>query len=88
MRMFLASLLCSGLLVLPFAIANADQPPRHPHPPPQEAIDACAKAKAGDACSFTHHDHDITGTCAAIPDATTLVCRPDHPPPPPPPRSR
>ena len=68
-----------------FSGAAADQaPPPHPHPPPREAIDACAKAKQHDACSFTIHDHSIAGTCETIPDTSTLACRPDHPPPPPP----
>jgi hypothetical protein len=87
MKLVLASILVT---VLPFAIAAADNdrppPPRHPHPPPQVAIDACAQSKVGDTCSFTHRDHNISGTCGVIPDTTTLVCHPDHPPPPPPPR--
>lgn len=70
-------------LVVPFAIAAADRPGPPPRPP-QEAIDACAKAKQGDTCSFTHRDHQIAGTCEAPPDGSTLACRPDHPPPPPP----
>jgi hypothetical protein len=69
-------------LVLPFAVAYADRPP--PHQPPQAAFDACAQAKAGDACSVTLHDHTITGVCAMAPDAQALACRPDHPPGPPP----
>jgi hypothetical protein len=69
------------LLVLPFAVARADRP--H-HPPPQAAFDACARAKAGDPCSVTLHDHTMTGVCAAAPDTTALACRPDHPPGPPP----
>ena len=84
MRFFVASMLLSALVVLPFAIvANAEEP-HHPHPPPQIAIDACAKAKLGDTCSFQIYDHAISGTCVVIPDTTTLACRPDHPPPPPP----
>jgi hypothetical protein len=67
---------------LPFAVANADHP-RHPHPPPQAAIDACAKSKAGDACSVTFHEHTLNGKCGNVPDVTPLVCKPDHPPPPP-----
>jgi hypothetical protein len=69
-------------LILPFAVAYADRPP--PHQPPQAAFDACARAKAGDACSVTLHDHTRTGVCAAAPDTAALVCRPDHPPGPPP----
>lgn len=87
MKLVIASVLVT---VLPFAIAQADRSrgggdrPHLPHhPPPQEAIDACAKAARGDACSFTMHDHTITGTCDAPPDKTVLACRPDHPPLPP-----
>jgi hypothetical protein len=71
-------------LVLAFdAGSNAPPPPHHGHhAPPQEAIDACTKKKADDACSFTFRDHAITGTCKAPPDnASQLACRPDHPPP-------
>ena len=71
------------VLALPFAIARADRPAGHPGPP-QAAFDACASAKAGDACSVTMHEHTIAGVCAAAPDSTALACRPDHPPGPPP----
>jgi hypothetical protein len=70
------------VLALPFAVARADRPPHHA--PPQAAFDACASAKAGDACSVTLHDHTITGVCAAAPESSALACRPDHPPGPPP----
>jgi hypothetical protein len=70
-------------LVVPFAIAAADQP-RHRHPPPAEAVDACAKSRQGDACAFSIHDHRVTGICQQLPDTTTLACKPDRPPPPPP----
>jgi hypothetical protein len=78
----------AGLFVaaLPFAIARADRgndrrPPPHP---PQAAIDACASKAAGDACTVSLGEHSMSGTCAALPDAGTLACRPDHPPGPPP----
>src|SRR5689334_5321467 len=66
--------------LIPLA-ASAD-PPAH-HRPPQEAIDACAKAKAGDTCSVTFHGHTLEGTCEALPDSSTLACRPTPPPIPP-----
>jgi hypothetical protein len=69
------------LLTLSFAAAVAERP--HPRPP-QAAFDACAKAKAGDACSVALPDRTIAGVCAALPDTQALVCRPDHPPGPPP----
>jgi hypothetical protein len=72
---------CLVVLALPFAVARADRP--H-HPPPQAAFDACAKAKAGDACSMTLHDHPVAGVCIQPPDTSALACRPDHPPWPPP----
>jgi len=70
-------------LVVPFAIAAADQP-RPPHPPPQQAIDACAKSKQGDTCTFAIHDRQVTGTCEQLPDKHVVACKPDRPPPPPP----
>ena len=59
MKLVLGSLL---VLALPFAAAYADGPRHHP---PQAALDACAKAKADDACSFKLRDHTISGKCAA-----------------------
>jgi hypothetical protein len=78
MKLVLGSLL---VLALPFAAAHADGPRRHP---PQAAFDACAKAKADDACSFKLRDHTISGKCAAARASSALVCRPDHPMGPPP----
>lgn len=55
------------------------------HPPPPEALAACASASAGAACSFEHAGHTATGTCAAGPSADApLACKPAQPPPPPP----
>jgi hypothetical protein len=79
-------LLCGGL-------ASADPAPATPPPgPPQAALDACAKSKLGDPCTFTgRHGHDIKGTCATPhrKNITGLVCRGAHgpnvaPPAPPP----
>jgi len=48
--------------------------------PPQQAIDACAKAKTGDTCSFKgRNDQDVSGTCeAARRGGAALVCRPQR----------
>lgn len=83
MRLVLASLVFTAL---PFASSMAE-PPHRPHrPPPKEAFDACANKAKADACAFTIHDHDISGTCEpAPPESDTLACKPDHPPPGPPP---
>jgi len=70
-------------LVVPFALAAAEGP-RPPHPPPKQALDACAKAKQGDTCSFKIDDHEIKGTCETPDAKKPLACRPDRPPPPPP----
>jgi hypothetical protein len=78
MKLVLGSLL---VLALPLAAAYADGPHRHP---PQAALDACAKAKADDACSFKMRDHTISGKCAPARQSSALVCRPDHPMGPPP----
>ena len=63
-------------------LALADR--RHRRPP-KEAVDACASKSAGDACTFAHDSHDITGTCSGPPAGATgpLACKPDQPPPPP-----
>ncbi len=81
----------AAALVLASAVAMADRPP--PHKPPQEAFDACASAKAGDACSFSlpprdgnGSAHTVSGTCDTPPEQTALACKPAHlhgPPPPP-----
>jgi len=78
MKLILGSLL---LVALPFAVARADH---QRHQPPQAAFDACAKAKAGDACSVALHDHTMNGTCGPARESSALVCHPAHPPGPPP----
>ncbi|MBL0212808.1 MAG: hypothetical protein IPQ07_02880 [Myxococcales bacterium] len=71
------------ITALPFAIANADRPP--PPRPPKEAFEACARLKAGDACTVTLGTHTLSGVCATGPDGTgALACKPEHPPGPPP----
>lgn len=50
--------------------------------PPQEALDACARLKAGDACSFTMNGRAVTGTCRGPADKPA-ACAPDDLPPPP-----
>lgn len=86
MRPMSNRLLVSGsalVLILPFAIAAADRPP--PRQPPREAFEACAKLKAGDACSLTLGSRTIPGVCSTGPDGGgALACKPDHPPGPPP----
>ena len=55
--------------------------PDHPPGPPPEAIAACSRATAGDACTVTHGDHTLTGTCEPGPDGgPTLACHPARPP--------
>ena len=72
-----------SLFALPLAVAYADRPHHGPgHPPPQEAIDACASSKRGDSCTVTHDSHTMTGVCDAPADSNLpLACRPDGPPP-------
>src|SRR5262249_34934840 len=66
MKLVLGSLL---VLALPLAAAYADGPRHHP---PQAALDACAKAKADDACSFKLKDHEIKGKCATARESSAL----------------
>jgi hypothetical protein len=61
-----------------------------PHGPPPEALAACTNQTAGAACSFSHHDRSLTGTCKAPPEGSNgaLACAPEggprghHGPPP------
>lgn len=70
-----------AILVGTTGLAMADDPaPKHKGPP-QEALDACAKAKADDACSFTHDTKAVKGTCQQRKHGTGLVCRRPHPAP-------
>jgi len=66
------------LAAVPLAIASADTPAPPKHAPPKAAFDACAKAKQGDACSFTGRaGRTLSGTCE-VPRSggSALVCRP------------
>jgi hypothetical protein len=55
-----------------------------PPPPPQAAIDACAKLRDGDSCSFTLDGRAIDGACRSCPDGkSALACAPKDLPPPP-----
>ena len=46
--------------------------------PPAEAVEACAQARSGDACSFTSPRGDVTGTCWAPDDDAPLACKPER----------
>jgi hypothetical protein len=73
-----------SLILALASYAAADGPRPAHHTPPPEAIAACAKSKAGDACAFKIHDHDMKGTCKPRhDDASQLVCRGEHMHPPP-----
>lgn len=54
---------------------------KRPPPPPPEAIEACEKRSAGEACSFGEGDRATEGTCEAPPHDGALACRPAGPPP-------
>ena len=50
----------------------------HRRGPPQQAIDACADASAGDECSFeSRRRGDMQGNCVDHPRLDGLVCRPE-----------
>lgn len=57
-------------------------PPPGRRGPPAEAVAACASLTASAACSFTHRDRTVTGTCVAPPGGASgsLACRPDRAP--------
>lgn len=62
---------------------NAGGHDGHHRGPPPEAFTACEGKAAGDACTVTHDDQTLTGTCVAppadAPDAR-IACRPDNMP--------
>jgi hypothetical protein len=60
------------------ACAPSGGPGGHRGPPP-EAVSACSNQSSGAACSFTHHDRSISGTCRAAPDDSNgaLACVPE-----------
>jgi len=60
-------------------IAAADAPTKSHHKPPQEALDACAKAAKADPCAFKLADKDIKGTCTVRRHGPGLVCRAPKP---------
>ena len=74
-----------GAVAALWAVASVAQPEGGPRrgPPPKEAVDACADAAEGDACSFSgRNDDTVKGTCRLPPakDAggdAPLVCVPE-----------
>jgi hypothetical protein len=53
---------------------------RKHHGPPPEAFQACNELEEGAACSFTHHEHQISGMCRAGTEGKPALCVPNHPP--------
>jgi len=50
----------------------------HRRGPPQQAIEACADASAGDECTFDNRRGDaMSGNCVDRPRADGLACRPE-----------
>jgi hypothetical protein len=67
----------------PLACAPNGPPPHGAceHGPPPEAVEACAKLSAGDACTVHFGDHTMDGTCRNGPDGNgPLACAPKGPP--------
>lgn len=71
-----------GLVTLTLIVApdaNAEEGTKHRSPPP-EALQACSGLQDGAPCSFTHHDHQISGTCRTGPQGEAPACLPSgHP---------
>ena len=62
----------------------AQDVPQH-HSPPAEAVQACSGLQDGAPCSFTHHEHQVSGTCRIPPGGDAAACMPakgHHGPPP------
>lgn len=72
------------VLAAPLAVFASPERGERPGPPP-EAIEACASAEEGDACSFEGRNDDIVeGTCMPGPvPELPLACRPAGGAPPP-----
>ncbi|WP_111977238.1 hypothetical protein [Algibacillus agarilyticus] len=66
------------------AFAEPERPShsREGHPPPPEAIEACAGLNAGEAVYFvTRRGHEIEATCQYIEEEQLLVAVPNNPKP-------
>jgi hypothetical protein len=75
----LAAIGLATLTVLAVRYANAEDGAKHRSPPP-EALQACSGLQDGAPCSFTHGDHQLTGTCRIGPQGEALACLPSgHP---------
>jgi hypothetical protein len=77
----------AAILCVATAAADSERRPPPPREPPPAAIDACAGAASGDACSFdTPRGDELSGTCRLVgpDDDQILACVPKgHRPPPP-----
>jgi hypothetical protein len=62
------------------AAADGPNEPRTFRGPPAEALQACSGLQSGAACSFTIHEHQVTGTCRSGPQGEALACAPNRPP--------
>src|SRR5713226_8264827 len=74
-------LLACGLVALGLLgaqYANAEEGAKHPSPPP-EAVQACSGLQDGAPCSFTHHNHEVSGTCRTGPQGEAAACLPSGP---------
>ncbi len=58
--------------------ANAEEGAKHRSPPP-EALQACSGLQDGAPCSFTHHNHEVSGTCRTGPQGEAAACLPSGP---------
>jgi hypothetical protein len=66
--------LAVALVFVSSAAALAQQGP--PRGPPPEALAACSGLSDGAACSFSHGDRNLTGTCRSGPQGSALACAP------------
>jgi hypothetical protein len=71
-----------GLVAAAFTalLAPRDAFSAQPSPPKllEDAVQACAKAKAGDSCEVMISQHDSSGVCVVF--SQSLVCAIDAPP--------
>jgi len=74
--LLVCGLVALGLLGAQYA--NAEEGAKHPSPPP-EAVQACSGLQDGAPCSFTHHNHEVSGTCRTGPQGEAAACFPSGP---------
>jgi hypothetical protein len=83
-RIGIAAFAAAAVLSVAGTSVLADDGRGPPPAPPPEAFQACQSLAEGAACTVTHGDHQMAGTCRSGPDGGALACAPARPHGPPP----